>query len=65
MKITTYIDEKLLKSAIRETGSHSQREAIETGLIQLLSDVRRKRFVKEFASLRPGFDLKTLRKSRA
>ncbi len=65
MKITTYIDEKLLKKALRATGAHSQREVIEDALRNLLSDIQRKRFVKEFDSFRLDLSLKTLQRQRA
>jgi hypothetical protein len=65
MKITTYINGKLLKKALRETGAQSQREVIEEGLRNLLADVARKRFVKEFDSLRLDLTLKDLKQQRA
>ncbi|MBI1884330.1 MAG: type II toxin-antitoxin system VapB family antitoxin [Chlamydiae bacterium] len=65
MKITTYIDGDLLKRALKETGSHSQREVIETGLRNLLADFKRKRFVKDFNNLRLNLSLETLKKERS
>ena len=64
MKITTYIDESLLKRAIKKTGAHSQREVLETGLRNLLAEIERRRFVKEFDRFRLGFTLKQLRAHR-
>jgi len=64
MKITTHIDEKLLKQAKRKTGITSQREVLETGLRNLLSDVQRKRFVKDFDKFRLDLSLKSLKESR-
>lgn len=66
MKITTYIDAALLKRALRETRARSQREVIEEGLRNLLADVQRKRFVREFDRFRlVGFSLSALKRQRA
>ena len=65
MKITTYIDESLLKTALRMTGAHSQREVLEDALRNLLADVQRKRFVREFDSFRLDLSLKSLLRRRA
>lgn len=65
MKITTYINQHLLKQALRETGAHSQREVIETGLRNLLADVKRRSFVRDFDNLRLNFSLKDLKKRRS
>ncbi len=64
MKITTHIDEKLLKRAKKETGIKSQREVLETGLINLLADAQRKKFVKDFDKFRLHLTLHTLQQSR-
>jgi len=52
MKITTHIDEKLLKQAKQKTGIVSQREVLETGLRNLLAEIQRKSFVKDFDKFR-------------
>jgi len=65
MKITTYIDAKLLKQALRETGAHSQREVLESGLRNLLADIKRRQFVREFDHLRLNLSLKSLKAQRA
>lgn len=65
MKITTYIDGDLLKQALKLTGAHSQRDVIETGLRNLLADVKRKHFIKDFDNLRLNFSLQDLKKSRS
>jgi hypothetical protein len=65
MKITTHINGTLLKKALRMTGAHSQREVLENALKNLLADVQRKRFVKEFDSFRLDLSLKDLKKMRA
>ncbi len=65
MKITTNIDGTLLKKAIRETGLKSQRIVLESGLRNLLADVHRKRFVREFDEFRVDFSLKDLKLRRA
>jgi hypothetical protein len=65
VKITTYIDGKLLKKALRETGARSQREVLEDALKNLLADLHRRRFVKEFDTFRLDLSLNTLRRQRA
>ena len=65
MKITTYIDADLLKKVLKETGARSQREAIEAGLRNLLADVKRNIFVKDFDNLRINFSPKTLKRHRS
>lgn len=65
MKITTYIDTDLLKKVLKETGARSQREAIEAGLRNLLADVKRNIFVKDFDNLRINFSPKTLKRHRS
>jgi Arc/MetJ family transcription regulator len=64
MKITTHIDEELLKRAKRKTGIVSQREVLETGLRNLLADIQRKSFVKDFDKFRLDLSLKSLKDSR-
>ena len=64
MKITTYIDDRLLAKAMRAIKAGSQREAIEAGLRNLLADIERKTFVKEFAQYRLTWTAKKLSQSR-
>jgi hypothetical protein len=64
MKITTHIDEALLKRAKQKTGIVSQREVLETGLRNLLADIQRKSFVKDFDKFRLDLSLKSLKESR-
>jgi hypothetical protein len=64
MKITTHIDEELLRRAKRKTGIVSQREVLETGLRNLLADIQRKSFVKDFDKFRLDFTPKSLKESR-
>lgn len=65
MKITTHIDKTLLQKALRATGAKSQREVIEDALRNLLSDIQRKRFVKEFDSFRLDLSVRSLQRQRA
>ncbi|MBI4668403.1 MAG: type II toxin-antitoxin system VapB family antitoxin [Elusimicrobia bacterium] len=65
MKITTYIDESLLKRALRVTKARSQREVLESGLKNLLADIARRRFAREFDSIRLDLSLARLKKQRA
>jgi|GEM_PF-1769446 len=64
MKITTHIDEKLLKQAKQKTGIVSQREVLETGLRNLLAEIQRKSFVKDFDKFRLDLTAKSLKESR-
>ena len=64
MKITAHIDEGLLKRAKRKTGIESQREVLEAGLRNLLADIQRKRFVRDFDKFRLELPLKSLKESR-
>ena len=64
MKITTHIDEELLRQAQRKTGIVSQREVLETGLRNLLADIQRKSFVKDFDKFRLHLNPKSLKESR-
>lgn len=65
MKITTYIDGPLLKKALRASHCSSQREVLEEGLRNLLADIQRKSFLREFDRLRLNLNLKTLKQQRA
>lgn len=65
MKITTYIDERLLAKAMCAIGAVSQREAIEAGLRNILAEVHRKTFVKEFDRFRLSWTSRRLARSRA
>lgn len=65
MKITTNIDERLLSKAMRAMKASSQREALEAGLRNLLADIERKTFVKEFSQYRLDWTIGKLSRSRA
>ncbi len=52
MKITTYIDEKLLQRALRVSRARSKREVLEDGLRLLLEEIQRHTFVREFNRFR-------------
>ena len=52
MKITTYIDERLLKRAMKASKARTKREVLENGLRTLLAEIQRNVFVKEFDQLR-------------
>jgi len=65
MKITTNIDERLLSRAMRAMKAASQREAIEAGLRNLLADMERKTFVKEFSRYRLNWTASKLNRLRA
>jgi hypothetical protein len=65
MKNRTHINEKLLKRVKKKTGIVSQREALETGLRNLLADVQKKRFVKGFDKFRLELKPKLLKESRS
>ncbi len=65
MKITTNIDERLLTRAMRAMSAVSQREVLEAGLRNLLADIERKAFVKEFSRYRLNWTSSKLARSRA
>lgn len=52
MKITTYIDERLLARAMRASRARSKREVLENGLRTLLAEIQRGTFIKEFDRFR-------------
>ena len=52
MKITTYIDERLMAQAMKASRSRTKREVLESGLRTLLAEIQRKTFVREFDHLR-------------
>jgi len=64
MKITTHIDEGLLRRAKQKTGISSQREVLETGLRNLLADIQRKSFVRDFDKFRLDLTLRSTKGSR-
>ena len=51
-KITTYIDERLLRRALKASCAKTKREVLETGLRTLLAEIQRNAFVREFDFLR-------------
>jgi Arc/MetJ family transcription regulator len=64
MKVTTNLDGPLLARAIKAIRARSQREAIEAGLRQLLKEVERATFVKEFSRFDLRWTPKSLERSR-
>jgi Arc/MetJ family transcription regulator len=65
MKITTYIDDRLLARAMRATKARSQRQVLEAGLVNLLADLERKTFVREFSRFRLTWTPERLSRARA
>lgn len=65
MKITTYIDERLLKQALRASRARTKREVLESGLRSLLSEIQRNTFVSEFDHLRLRISPEDLAQLRA
>ena len=64
MKITTYIDEKLLKQALKASRARTQREVLENGLRTLLAEIQRNTFLREFDDLRLRLSPKELAEIR-
>jgi Arc/MetJ family transcription regulator len=64
VKITTNIDERLLAKAMRMMKATSQRDALEAGLRNLLADMERKTFVKEFSQFGLNWTPERLSRSR-
>ncbi len=65
MKITTYIDERLLKRALRASRARTKREVLESGLRSLLAEIQRNTFVSEFDHLRLRISPEELAQIRA
>lgn len=65
MKITTYIDERLLKQAFKASRAKTKREVLESGLRSLLAEIQRNTFVGEFDHLRLRITPEDLAQSRA
>lgn len=65
VKITTYMDDRPLKRAIRATRARSKREVLEEGLRTLSAEVQRKTFVREFDHLRLSLSPEELSEARA
>lgn len=65
MKITTYIDERLLKQALRASRARTKREVLENGLRSLLAEIQRNTFVSEFDHLRLRISPEDLAQLRA
>jgi Arc/MetJ family transcription regulator len=65
MKITTNVDDRLLKDAMKATRSRSYREAIECGLRRIIQEEKNHEFVKRFAEYRISWTHDELMRSRA
>jgi Arc/MetJ family transcription regulator len=63
-KITTYIDDRLLKRALRASGARTKREVLESGLRTLVAEIQRNTFVREFDHLRLNLSPEGLAQSR-
>ena len=64
VKITTHVDEKLLKDAMKATRARTQHDVIERGLRSLLQETKRGRFVKRFGRIRIAWTHDELMRSR-
>lgn len=51
-KITTYLDEQLLRQTMKASRAKTKREVLESGLRTLLAEIRINTFVREFDHLR-------------
>lgn len=65
MKMTTHIDERLLKHAMRVTRARTKREALERGLQAVIDEAKHHEFVREFRTFRLTWSRDALRRSRA
>ena len=65
MKITTHIDERLLKRAIKASRARTKREVLESGLRSLLAEIQRNTFIGEFDHLRLRITPEDLARLRA
>lgn len=64
MKITTHVDEKLLKDAMKATRARTKRDVIEQGLRSLLPTTKHREFAKRFGKLRIAWTHDGLLRSR-
>ena len=64
MKITTYIDEELLKKAMKASQARTKREVLERGLRTVLQETRHREFVKRFRDIQPSWTHDELMRSR-
>jgi len=64
MKITTYIDEDLLKKTMRATQAKTKREVIERGLRNILQETKHRDFVRRFGNLHVSWTHDDLMRSR-
>jgi len=64
MKITTYIDGRLLSKALSVSRARTKREVLESGLRALLSEIQRNTFIREFDHLRLRLSLEDLAEIR-
>jgi Arc/MetJ family transcription regulator len=65
MKITTHVDEKLLKDAMKATRARTQREVIERGLQNVLQETKHRDFAKRFGKFNIVWTHDELMRSRA
>jgi Arc/MetJ family transcription regulator len=65
VKITTHVDEKLLKDAMKATRARTQRDVIEQGLRNVLQESKHREFAKRFAKFRIAWTHDELMRSRA
>ena len=63
-KTTVCIDEDLMKSAIEATGAHTKRQAIESGLLMLVTKHKRNALIDELGSFDLDLTLEKLERLR-
>ena len=64
MKITTHIDEHLLRQAMRATRARTKREVLERGLATVVAETKHARFVRAFPRFRLTWSHASLMRSR-
>lgn len=62
--MTTHIDERLLKAAMRVTRARTKREVLERGLQTVIDEARHHDFVRDFRIFRLTWSRDELRRSR-
>ncbi|MEK7475654.1 MAG: type II toxin-antitoxin system VapB family antitoxin [Candidatus Coatesbacteria bacterium] len=65
MKITTHVDEKLLKDAMKATRARTQRDVIERGLRNVLQESKHRELAKRLGKFRIAWTHDELMRSRA
>jgi Arc/MetJ family transcription regulator len=64
MKITTRIDERLMREAMRATRSRTKREVLERGLARVLAEAKHREFARNLHRFKVNWTHDSLMRSR-